>query len=92
VVPIALEREDKECQNQPLRTAPEPETDELSLKARLAITRLLHEIRELSKLLKGGLKPSFTAAYQNRSELSARGKRILDGITDNLSKRGHRHE
>lgn len=57
--------------------------------ARLAVTRLLSQIRELPKLLNAGFTPVFTAAYRNRKELSARDKQILDQVAEDLRKKTH---
>ena len=52
--------------------------------ARLAVARLLQEIRELPKLLNAGTNPVFMAAYRNRKELSTRDKDILDEVAEDL--------
>ncbi len=57
--------------------------------ARLAVTRLLSQIRELPKLLNSGLTPQFTAAYRNRKELSVRDKQVLDQVAEDLRKKTH---
>jgi hypothetical protein len=55
--------------------------------ARLSIARLLRDISELPVRLGAGLVPVFTAAYRNRTELSAHDKKILDEIGENLRKK-----
>lgn len=74
-----------------LRPAAEPDKDDAqaSSMARLAVQRLLAEIRELSERLDAGFVPVFTAAYRNRSELSARDKKVLDQIAKGLAEKTH---
>lgn len=52
--------------------------------ARLAVTRLLQEIAELPKRLSGGVMPTFSAAYRNKKELTARDKKVLDRVAEDL--------
>ncbi len=65
------------------------ETTSLIRTASLDIAQLLREIGELPKLLGAGVTPSFTAAYRNRTELSARDKVILDGVAEEFGKKRH---
>ena len=57
--------------------------------ARVAIARLLEEIQELPTRLSAGFIPEFSAAYRNRTELSARDKEVLDEIMDELREQAH---
>jgi hypothetical protein len=74
-----------------LRPIPDRKPDEttLSRTARLAITRLLREIRELPARLNAGFMPAFTAAYRKRTELTARDKKVLDEVTEDLRNKAH---
>lgn len=65
----------------------EPVEGKLDRTARLIMTRLLEEIRELPKLLAAGTTPQFTAAYRNRKELSGRDLRVLDQAAEDLGRR-----
>lgn len=62
------------------------EGSSVSSKAQVVITRLLKEIEELPKRLSGGVMPTFSAAYRNKKELSARDKRVLDRVAEDLRK------
>ena len=59
----------------------------LARAAKLHVDRLLAEIKNLPNLLKMGGTPAFTAAYRNRTELSAHDKKVLDKIADELGGR-----
>lgn len=74
-----------------LRPVPDGEPDEgaVSRAARLAITRLLREIRNLPARLNSGFTPAFTAAYRNRTELSVRDKKVPDEVTEDLRNNSH---
>jgi hypothetical protein len=63
------------------------EASSLPSTARLAVTRLLKEIEELPKRLSGGVTPALSAAYRNKKELSARDKKVLDKVAEDLRKR-----
>lgn len=56
---------------------------------RLYVRRLLAEIESLPKRLETGILPAFTAAYRNRRELSARDKKTLDKIAEELRRKTH---
>lgn len=56
-------------------------------KARSAIARLLREIADMPERLNAGFLPAFTAAYRNRTELSAHDKRLLDKIAEDCEKK-----
>lgn len=66
-----------------------PHDDESHLlrTVRLHVKRLLTQIRNLPELLETGMTPAFTAAYRNRSELSARDKKTLDKMAAELRKK-----
>jgi hypothetical protein len=55
--------------------------------ARLAIARLLAEIRDLPQLLDRRMAPAFSAVYRNKKQLSPHDKKILDGVTADLRER-----
>lgn len=65
------------------------EESPLARAAKLHVGRLLAQIRNLPNLLKMDGKPAFTAAYRNRTELSARDKKVLDRIADELGRKAH---
>ncbi len=62
----------------------------VSRRARVAVARLLQEIRELPKQLCAGSAPAFTAAYRNRTELSSRDKAVLDQVAKELGEKAHK--
>jgi ATP-dependent Clp protease ATP-binding subunit ClpA len=64
----------------------------LARTARLAVARLIKEIRALPTLLNGRLTLEFSAAYRNKKELSARDKKLLDSVADELRKRIEGHK
>ena len=72
-----------------LRPSSEQSVEETTVArtARRTVARLMKEIRELPKLLDAGFTPAFTATYRVKEELSARDKKVLDGIADDLRKR-----
>jgi hypothetical protein len=59
----------------------------VSRTAQLAIARLLREIAELPERMSSGIAPTFTAAYRDRKELSARDNKILDEVAQELQER-----
>ena len=60
------------------------EASSLPSTARLVVTRLLKEIEELPKRLRGGVMPVFSAAYRNKKELTVRDKKVLDKVAYDL--------
>jgi hypothetical protein len=68
---------------------PDREDTGASRTARLAIQHLFDEIAALPQRLSAGFVPVFTAAYRNRTELSARDKKTLDKIARDLRKKAH---
>lgn len=82
-LPPLLKQALKDLQSRPEASHPE---SAMARTARLAIARLLQEIRDLPKRLDAGWTPAFTAAYRNQTELSARDKKTLDGVTEDLRK------
>lgn len=52
--------------------------------ARLAIARLLEEIRALPIRPEAGFAPMFMAAYRNRKDLSVGDKKVLDGLVNDI--------
>jgi hypothetical protein len=69
-------------------------TEETTLRrsAELGVARLLREIRELPRLLQAGGAPVFTAAYRNKTELSANDRKLLDGVADDLRAKSRKLE
>lgn len=63
---------------------PHDDESDLLRTVRFHVKRLLTEIRNLPELLE---TPAFTAAYRNRSELSARDKKTLDKMAAELRKK-----
>jgi hypothetical protein len=57
--------------------------------AKLHVQSLLAKIRNLPHLLEVSGAPAFTAAYRNRTELTARDKQVLDIIADELRRNVH---
>jgi hypothetical protein len=75
----------------PLKAPPRSEKD-LARQAKRLVERVLEQVNRLPSLVEG--KPSlvFAEAYRQKRELSARDKKLLDRVTDDLRRRIEDHK
>jgi len=72
-------------------TAPPRTEKDLARQAKRLVERVLEQVNRLPSLVEG--KPSlvFAEAYRQKRELSARDKKLLDRVTDDLRRRIEDH-